>query len=189
MTDARTLRRHRAYFNGWAQAFGHHDLLRDTPQGLRWLVGETQLGLILDPSVRTRLRGGEEQHLGGLLADDLRSPAAVRPLHRLGQTARPSAQTPSALVDVGSETLRLGRLTLRHCPDEVMDRLRALLGVRADLHLYETYHLMYPSGTRILTLSRHAPLGLIYRELSPAVIRVAPIATPAAAPLPKVACA
>jgi hypothetical protein len=144
--------------------------------------------------VRTRLRGGEEQHLGGLLADDLRSPAAVRTLHRLGQTARPSAQTPSAqtpsaLVDVGGETLRLGRLTLRHCPDEVMDRLRALLRVRADLHLYETYHLMYPSGTRILTLSQRAPLGLIYRELSPAVIRVAPIATPATTPLPKVACA
>jgi hypothetical protein len=188
MTDARPLRRHRAYFNGWAQAFGDHELLRDTRQGLRWLVGATQLGLILDPSVRTRLRGDEEQHLGGLLADALRSPAAspapVRQLRRLGQVA-----TTPALVDVGGETLRLGRLTLRHCPDRLMDKLRALLGTQGDLHLYETYHLMYAPGTRILTLSQRAPLGIIYRELSPAVIRLAPSAAPIAAPLPRVACA
>jgi hypothetical protein len=188
MTEARLLRRHRAYFNGWAQAFGHHELLRDAQQGLRWLVGESQLGLILDPSIRTRLRGGDEQGLGGLLADDIghpdAGPAVPRPLRQLGLATRPPA-----LIDVGSETLRLGRLTLRHCPSAVVDAVRALLNQRTDLHLYETYHLVYPSGTRILTLSRRAPLGLIYRELAPALIRSAPVASPAPVPLPKVACA
>jgi hypothetical protein len=188
MTDARLLRRHRAYFNGWAQAFGQHELLRDADQGLRWLLGETQLGLLLDPAIRARLRGGDEQCLGGLLADELRSPvaecAAPRSLRRLGL-----AVTPPALVDVGSETLRLGRITLRRCPASVIGAVRRLLDQGTDLHLYETYHLMYPTGTRILTLSRRSPLGLIYRELAPALIRSAPLARPAAAELPQAACA
>jgi hypothetical protein len=188
MTDARLLRRHRAYFNGWAQAFGHHDLFRDTCQGLRWLLGERQLGLMLDPSVRTRLQGGDGQGLGGLLADDLRSPAVEparpRSLHRLG-----IASTPPALIDVGSETLRLGRLTLRHCPAAVVEGVRALMDEDADLHLYETYHLMYPSGSRILTLTRRPPLGLVYRELTPALIRAAPPTRPVGTQLPQAACA
>ncbi|MCG6940911.1 MAG: hypothetical protein LJE69_06645 [Thiohalocapsa sp.] len=188
MTDARLLRRHRAYFNGWAQAFGRHELLRDGEQGLRWLLGEGQLGLILDPTIRARLRGGDEQGLGGLLADELRAPAAQpaapRPLRRLGV-----AITPLALVDVGSETLRFGRLTLRRCPAAVIDAVRNLLDQGTDLHLYETYHLMYPSGTRILTLSHRSPMGLVYRELAPALIRSAPVARPAAVQLPQAACA
>ena len=43
-----------------------------------------------------------------------------------------------------------------------------------DLHLYQTYHLIYPSGTRILTLSRRAPLALIYRELTPLRLDIKP---------------
>jgi hypothetical protein len=188
MTDARLLRRHRAYFTGWAQAFGPHELLRDTGQGLRWLLGEIQVGLMLDPAIRARLRGADEQGLGGLLADEPRAPAAQpaapRPLRRLGL-----AVTPPALVDVGTETLRLGRITLRQCPAAIIAAVRDLLDQGTDLHLYETYHLMYPSGTRILTLSRRSPLGLIYRELAPALIRSAPLAIPATTQLPQVACA
>ncbi len=188
MTDARLLRRHRAYFKGWAQAFGLHELLRDAEQGLRWLLGETQLGLMLDPAIRARLRGGDEHALGGLLAEELRAPtaqsAAPRPLRRLGL-----AVTPPALVDLGSETLRLGRLTLRRCPAPVIDALRLLLEQGRDLHLYEAYHLMYPTGTRILTLSRRSPIGLIYRELPPALIRSAPLARPLTTELPQAACA
>jgi hypothetical protein len=188
MTEARLLRRHRAYFKGWAQAFGHHDLLRDHRQGLRWLLGETQLGLMLDPSVRTRLRGGDDDGLGGLLADAPHAhalePATPRPTPWHGRLP-----TPPALVDVGTETLRLGRLTLRQCPPAVMKRIRALLGAHAELHLFEAYHLLYPSGARILAIGQQPPLGLIYRELTPALMRSAPVATPSPAPLHKAACA
>jgi len=34
-----------------------------------------------------------------------------------------------------------------------------------DLHLLQTYHVIYPSGTRILTLSRQSPLTLVYCEI------------------------
>ncbi|WP_295887407.1 hypothetical protein [uncultured Thiohalocapsa sp.] len=188
MTDARLLRRHRAYFEGWAQAFGQHDLLRDPTQGLRWLLGDAQLGLMLDRSVRARLRGGSDDGLGGLLADAPGAPAAEPA--GLWPPRRP-VLTPAlpALADVGTETLRLGRLTLRHCPARVVQTVRAMLAAQPELHLYETYHLRYPSGTRILTLSDRAPLRLIYRELSPALIRSAPQATPTAAPPRELACA
>lgn len=188
MTEARLLRRHRAYFKGWAQAFGDHDLLRDPRQGLRWLLRETQLGLMLDPSVRTRLRGGDDDGLGGLLADAPQPPAA-EPATLWPMRLQARMPTPPALVDIGTETLRLGRLTLRQCPPAVMQRIRALLGAHAELHLYQAYHLRYPSGARILAIGQQPPLGLIYRELPPALIRSTPVATPVPAPLRTAACA
>jgi len=188
MTEARLLRRHRAYFKCWAQAFGDHDLLREPRQGLRWLLGEAQLGLMLDPSVRTRLRGGDDDGLGGLLADAPQAPAA-EPGTPWPMRLHSRMPTPPALVDVGTETLRLGRLTLRQCPPAVMQRLRVLLGAHAELHLYQAYHLLYPNGARMLAIGQHPPLGLIYRELPPALIRSTPLATPAPAPLREAACA
>lgn len=193
MTEARQLRRHRAYFHGWAQAFGQHDLLRDPTQGLRWLLGQGQLGLMLDPSVRTRLRGGDTDSLGGLFADapgtPVHEPATAQALPVWPPARHAEKILPAALIDVGSETLRLGRLILRHCPAAVMTHTRALLDAESALHLFETYHLLYPKGTRVLTLSRRAPLGLIYRELTPALIRSAPQATITAPQLREAACA
>jgi hypothetical protein len=197
MTEACLLRRHRAYFSSWAQAFGEHDLLRDSRLELRWLLGEGQVGLVLAPSIRNRLRGGDDHSLGGLFADEPGPPAAQvlkrRPPRRSASSvaiARPVAnQALAAVIDVGGETLRLGRLTLRQCPHAVMDALRRLLGPERELHLFESYHLMYPTGTRILTLSLRAPLGLVYRELTPALIRAAPMATPVLPRLREAACA
>lgn len=176
MTDARLLRRHRAYYAGWAQPFGLHELLRDPRIELRWLLGDGALGLVLDPSVRTRLRGGDAECLGGLFADA--APAATT------ATAGPRrfavAPSPPALIDVGGETLRLGRLTLRQCPQAVMERVRRLLSAGAEVHLFESFHPELQPGTRVLTLARRAPLALIYRELGPALIRSTPLATPTA---------
>jgi hypothetical protein len=174
MTDARLLRRHRAFFPGWAQPFGlYNELLRDTRAELRWLLADGALGLVLDPSVRTRLRGGDAEHLGGLFADA--APAATAEPRRFAV-----ASSPPALIDVGGETLRLGRLTLRQCPHAVMEWVRRLLPAGADVHLFESFHPELQPGTRVLTLSRRAPLALIYRELGPALIRSTPLATPTA---------
>ena len=45
--------------------------------------------------------------------------------------------------------------------------LRELLLGEAEVHMYLTYHLIYPPGTRIITLSRKAPLPLLYKEMAP----------------------
>jgi hypothetical protein len=45
--------------------------------------------------------------------------------------------------------------------------LRELLLGEAEVHMYLTYHLIYPPGTRIITLSRKAPLPLLYKKMAP----------------------
>ncbi len=89
-----------------------------------------------------------------------------------GMPATGSEQTadtaPTALV-LNDDALHLGSLTLpiASAQQRVVEFAADLLADERDLHLYQTYHLIYPSGTRILTLSRRAPLALIYRELAP----------------------
>jgi hypothetical protein len=201
MTDQRQLRRHRPYFSGWAQAFGEHES-RDEPQmGRRWLLGDDRLGLILSRTLRARLCAGDGVTLGGIIADLPTSPAAetarVRAVsNRAHAGSYPLAST-AAVVDLGEETVRIGRLQLRQCPRRVINALRDLFDGTEELHLLETYHLIYPSGTRILTFTQKAPLPLIYRELPPALMRSAPRARPIPArthvagpvPLPSAVCA
>jgi hypothetical protein len=45
--------------------------------------------------------------------------------------------------------------------------LRALLLGSDEAHMFLTYHLIYPPGTRIITVSSKPPLGLLYREMEP----------------------
>jgi hypothetical protein len=160
ISQTRRLRCHSAYFRGWAQAFGAHELANDERRGMRWLLGEEQLGLILTPSARRELLAltadadlGEEVDEGG------------RPDACDGAAAEIAPEQPL----LGEHALQIGDVTLPIACNQqsVADCAAGLLGNGRDLHLYQTYHLIYPSGTRILTLSRRAPLGLIYREIEP----------------------
>jgi hypothetical protein len=38
--------------------------------------------------------------------------------------------------------------------------------------MFLTYHLIYPPGTRIITVSSKPPLGLLYREMEPLTVVV-----------------
>lgn len=141
MTRERTVRRYAAYIEGWAQAFGSHEKAIDEQRDLRWLFGEEQVGLILTPEVKRFL---SPQCLG----DD---------------TSRvPTLELSDGLLRIDSMELHyeasLGR------PVETMREM--LLGPD-ELYLYQTYHLIYPSGTRIATLSRRAPLPILYKEIAP----------------------
>jgi len=145
MDQERTIRRYSAYFRGWAVAFGSHELVEDEAHDRQWLFGEEQLGLILTPSVRRHL------------------------YHRLlGHDGAPELVLGPAGLGIGEDEILLGSEEER--PLAALSELAAPPG---DLHLYQTYHLLYPGGTRILTLSRRAPLGLIYREMAPLRLRLA----------------
>jgi hypothetical protein len=178
MIKNRQLRRHRPYFPGWAQAFGDHAIHDEPDAGRRWLFGDGQLGLILSPSLRAQLCGDEEAALGGILADQPGPPASqVVSIRMLARNDRERSR--ASVLDLSKETLRIGRLRLRACPDKAVDGLHELFDGAGELHLFESYHLIYPTGTRILTLSRHLPLRLIYRELPPTLMRCAPNLRPA----------
>jgi hypothetical protein len=137
----RVIHRYGPYFEGWAQAFGAHQRIDEPELGLRWLVGDDQLGVILTEPLRKQLRPGllnrpeaEEQPVVRALSipwfDSIDSSATAIHEHLAAWSERIDSQAQS-------------------------------------LHLYQTYHLVYPAGTRILTLSTRAPMALIYRELTP----------------------
>lgn len=141
----KTLRRYAAYFPRWCQSFGDH--LPD-PGGegraVEWLVGEDSVGLIVLPEIRRLL------------------------MHALLGPEKP-------WLEFRPRSLRLNRHDYEEI--EVLGHpgyvaLRELLLGSEETHLFLTYHLMYPPGTRIITLSRKSPLPLLYKEMAPLAISV-----------------
>ena len=146
MPIERPVRRYAAYFRGWCQAFGEHDVLATRDEGISWLLGEEQIGFILSREL-------------------------TRTLYRevLGK------QLSSPLLDINPERVRVG-LFRQALPETWQQRgqevLTQLVQSENDLHLYLTYHIMYPSGTRIVTLSQRKPLPVIYKEMRSMDIRL-----------------
>ena len=146
MASKRKIRRYAAFIHGWATAFGSHDKHFDEKRGLSWLYGQDQIGLILTPTVK--------QFLHPLfLGTKKKAPPKVR----LGE----------GILRIADEEVEFGGQDEREF-NAVMD----LLNSAGDLHLLQTYHLVYPSGTRILTLTRQTPLPLVYREIEPLKLRL-----------------
>jgi hypothetical protein len=147
MPADRLIRRYSAYFQGWAQAFGNHRGGYDEERELNWLFGEDddQIGLILTPTIRRRLFHEVLAH------------------HRTETT-----------LTLEPDRIGIGRVSLPmgYREEEAARDIRWLFEARGDLHLYLTYHLLFPQGTRILTLSRKAPLPIIYKEFDPILVRL-----------------
>jgi hypothetical protein len=134
----REVRRYAAYFRGWCQAFGEHEAGAADDDAISWLVAEQQVGIIL-PRPVTR----------ALYREALR-----------GQRAPPLLTISPRCLEVGAFHYPFGKPLETH----FRDALRDILQTPHDLHLYLTYHFTYPSGTRIITLSRNKPLHIIYKE-------------------------
>jgi len=141
----KTIRRYTAFFPRWCQAFGDH--LPD-PGGegraVEWLVGEDRVGVILLPEVRRLL------------------------LHELLAPVRPE-------LEFRPRSLRLNRYEYDEV--EVLGHagyaaLRDLLLKGDEAHMFLSYHLIYPPGTRILTLALKAPMPLLYKEMAPLQVTV-----------------
>lgn len=145
MDQTRIIRRYSAYFPGWAVAFGAHELVEDSTHDRQWLFADEQLGLILTPAVRRLLYHRLLGHEG--VQEVVLGPAGLG----TGEDEPPLLGTDEA---------------------RPLSALRALIALPGDLYLYQSYHLLYPGGTRILTLSRRAPLGLIYREMASLRVRM-----------------
>lgn len=142
----RKVRRYTAYFRGWCQAFGEHDLVAPQDEGINWLLGKKQIGLILPG-------------------------ALTRSLYRevLGK------QRPSPLLDINAERVQVGgfrQVLPQIWREQGLKVFTELMQADKDLHLYLTYHFVYPSGTRIVTLSQRKPLSIIYKEVKPMDIRL-----------------
>jgi len=146
MPSARQVRRYTAYFPGWATAFGPHDLVEDDERGLVWLFGENQMGLLLNQEVKHFLY---PLFLGN------------------GHEEVPDIQLGQDLLRIGGLNLYVGEGERR-----AFSTLMGLVLNEGDLHLSQTYHLVYPTGTRFLTLGNKAPLPLVYREITPLLVQL-----------------
>lgn len=146
MASERKIYRYAAYFHGWATAFGNHDKHFDKERDLLWLFGKDQIGLILTPRVKDLLR----------------------PLFLTNREAGPPQ------VELGPGRFRIADTVVRFGAEDqlLFDAVMDLLQGVGSLHLLQTYHIVYPSGTRILTLSHHSPLALVYREIEPLTLRL-----------------
>jgi len=136
----KNVHRYSAYFPRWCQAFGDH-----TPdpggegRAVEWLVSEDSVGLVVLPEVRRILQ------------------------HELLGTSEPH-------LEFATHAVRLNRHEFSEAgvlAHPGYAALRTLLLGNDELHLFLTYHLIYPPGTRIITASRKAPLALLYKEMAP----------------------
>lgn len=141
MSETRQIRRYSAFFKGWCQAFGEHEAELSGDESIGWLYAENRIGLILPQELS-------------------------RPLyHRvLGKTHK----TP--LIELYPDSIGVG--DFHHTFSEPRDltglaRLIQILDDNKELHLYLTYHFIYPAGTRIMTFSTEQPMPLIYKEIEP----------------------
>ena len=140
------IRRYSAFIPRWCQAFGDHT---PDPHGeahaVEWLIGENCVGVILLPEIRHRL------------------------MHQLLGKSEPRIEVSATAVTLNDHTF-VERSVLGH---QGFGALRQLLRERTETHMFLTYHLIYPPGTRIITLSGQAPMPLLYREMAPLPVTVA----------------
>ena len=139
------IHRYSAFFPRWCQAFGDHV---PDPGGegraVEWLVGADCVGVIVLPEIRHLL------------------------MHELLGQHQPE-------LEFRQRSVRLNRRDYDEI--EVLGHpgytaLRELLLGSEAAHMFLTYHLIYPPGTRIITVSRKPPLGLLYKEMAPLPITV-----------------
>ncbi len=146
MALERLLRRYSAYYRGWCQAFGDHEISSESDEDINWIFGEGNIGLILSPQLRKRFFRELMVGVHGAPTLELAEDYA-----QINEFRHP--------VDAGASRLGLGRLI-------------ALLEQDQDIYLFQTYHFCYPEGTRILTFSIRKPLMIMYKEVGPMQARI-----------------
>jgi len=141
MSQTREIHRYAAYFKGWCQTFGEHETEFMGDESIGWLYGENQIGLILPLELNKQL---------------------YRKV--LGKTHK----TPELTFSRDSIGIGDFHYTFSESGDLAgLLKLIQLLDNNRELHLYLTYHFIYPKGTRITTFSTEKPLPLIYKEIEP----------------------
>ena len=137
--------RYSAHFPRWCQALGDHV---PDPGGearaVEWLVAVDCVGVIVLPEIRHLLTHG----LLGAKTPELEFCARSPRLNQRGYAEV------TVIAHPGYAALR-----------------ELLLGVH-EAPMFLTYHLIYPPGTRIITVPRKPPLPLLYKEMAPLPISV-----------------
>lgn len=141
------IKRYSAYYKGWCLAFGEHAVNLDEERDVYWISAEDRFGLALTPKLQRTLN-----------------------LALLGRHEK----TPELLLD--NDRIRVADTNLYYLNDaydrDGMGQLKEFLNCKDELYLFLTNHFCYPSGTRIITLSREKPTILLYKEMQPVKVLI-----------------
>ena len=134
----RDLKRYAAYFRGWCQAFGEHESIYQDDTGISWVTASTQLGLVLPK-------------------------AMIKALYRevLLHERAPTVKFRRKYIEIGSLQIPIGKQHQKLARREITNILES----GNEVHVYLTSHLMYGSGSKIITFSSKKPLAIIYKEI------------------------
>ncbi len=139
------LKRYAAYFRGWCQAFGEHKGIEVDENESYWLLAENQVGLVL-PKYQ------------------------IKPLNR---EVLLHDEVPS--LTFSAQGVQIGALQFPFASDhekEALSVIEHLIETGPEFHMFLTSHLLYGSGSRIITFSCNKPLSIIYKEIGTMHIRL-----------------
>lgn len=141
----RDLKRYAAYFRGWCQAFGEHESIYRDDNGINWLTSDSQVGLVLPkPLIRSLYREV-------LLHDQ----APILTFRRKS-------------VEIGSLDIPIGKKYQK----QALTAMGHILETSDQVHVFVTSHLLYGSGSKIITFSNKKPLAIIYKEIGTMCVRL-----------------
>jgi len=141
----RELKRYAAYFRGWCQAFGEHESISGVESGISWLLAEHQIGLVLPKPLIKRLYREVLLH-----------------------EQAPALTFSHKKVQIGSLQFALASKKEKRA----MAAIENILEGNDEIHVFLTSHLLYGSGSRIITFSSKKPLSIIYKEIGTMCIRL-----------------
>ena len=142
--DSRLVRRYAAYYFNWCQAFGEHQADDGGSTNMRWLHGEDRMGIIVASELRKRAL----RELQGKRSEEL-GIVLTSSYAEVSQACYPVPQADRPGVA----------------------RLIEFMHECNEVHMYLTYHLFYPPGTRIITFSSKRPGVLFYKEIEPFTVQ------------------
>lgn len=148
MATEKLVKRYAAYYRGWCQAFGEHEAVEEASD-ISWLHSKDAVGMILAPKLKR------------LILKELLGTHGSRPVVELPSSCK-YIQFRDMCVPLAAGGPRSG-----------LERLVSLFRDGVDVHMFLTYHIYYPGGTRIVTFSRRKPLPIFYKEITPLRVRVA----------------
>jgi hypothetical protein len=139
----KAIKRYAAYFFGWCQAFGEHDVTFEENKDVNWLFGELKVGIIVSPKIRRLF------------------------LKTISKQKQPTVILSTSHIEVDNSQYPILEED-RHN----LERALAFLKKYDGIHMFLANHFCYPPPTKIITFSAKKPLLILYKEITPIIVKV-----------------
>lgn len=139
----KTIKRYAAYFLGWCQSFGEHDIAFEENKDVNWLFGESRIGIVVSPKIRRLF------------------------LKKISKQKEPLIFLSSHYLKVDNSQYILLEEDRQHLAQAL-----SILKKYDEIHMFLTNHFCYPPKTKIITFSAKKPLLILYKEIPPITVKL-----------------